>query len=80
LTELLGDVTFRIAPLTLEDAEEMMKEIQYEKILGQFRGQSAVDRSILAQTWLLWAGSAWSTKAFERSTSILSRFDLTEGL
>ena len=47
-TEILKDVTFRIAPLTQWDAMEMMEDIQGSKILGSFRGKPPVDRETLA--------------------------------
>jgi acetyl-CoA synthetase (ADP-forming) len=49
LTELLEDVVFRIAPLTPGDAREMIREIQYNKIIEAFRGEPAVDRDTLTQ-------------------------------
>jgi len=48
-TEALKDVTFRVAPLTRDDAFEMMDEIKTKKLLGEFRGSPAVDREALAQ-------------------------------
>jgi len=42
-TELIEDVAFRIAPLTSEDAGEMITEIRTQKITDSFRGQPAVD-------------------------------------
>ena len=47
-TEILKDVTFRIAPLTQWDAMEMLEDIQGKKILGSFRGKPPVDRETLA--------------------------------
>lgn len=49
LTELLGDVVFRIAPLTPRDAQEMMEEIRARKIMEAFRGEPAVDMDVLVQ-------------------------------
>jgi acetyl-CoA synthetase (ADP-forming) len=49
LTELLGDVVFRIAPLTPRDAQEMMEEIRARKIMEAFRGDPAVDTDVLVQ-------------------------------
>jgi len=46
-TEILEDVSFRVAPLTEWDAEDMMDEIRAKKILGSFRGKPAVDRKVL---------------------------------
>ena len=48
-TEALKDVTFRVAPLTKEDALEMLDEIKTKKLLGEFRGSPAVDRNALAK-------------------------------
>ncbi len=48
-TEALKDVTFRVAPLTREDALEMIDEIKTKKLLGEFRGSPAVDREALAK-------------------------------
>jgi acetyl-CoA synthetase (ADP-forming) len=48
-TEALKDVTFRVAPLTREDALEMIDEIKTNKLLGEFRGSPAVDRESLAK-------------------------------
>lgn len=48
-TEALKDVTFRVAPLTQEDALEMIDEIKTKKLLGKFRGNPAVDRDALAK-------------------------------
>jgi len=46
-TEILKDVTFRVAPLEPRDAREMMDEIKAAKILGPFRGKEPVDRDVL---------------------------------
>ena len=48
-TEALKDVTFRVAPLSREDALEMIDEIKTKKLLGEFRGSPAVDREALAR-------------------------------
>jgi acetyl-CoA synthetase (ADP-forming) len=48
-TEALKDVTFRVAPLSREDALEMIDEIKTKKLLGEFRGSPAVDREALAK-------------------------------
>ena len=47
-TEILKDVTFRVAPLTERDALEMMDEIRGKKILDSFRGMGAAPREVLA--------------------------------
>ena len=48
-TEILRDVSFRVAPLEKRDALEMMDEIKAKKILDPFRGSPAVNREVLAK-------------------------------
>ncbi len=49
-TEILEDVSFRVAPLTKWDAMDMMEDFRAKKILDAFRGQPPVDRDVLAET------------------------------
>ena len=46
-TEVLKDVSFRVAPLSRTDAMETIKEIKGYPILGAFRGQRPVDMDVL---------------------------------
>ena len=48
-TELIKDAVFRIAPLTLEDARKMVKEIRTQKLIDSFRGQYGADMNDLSQ-------------------------------
>lgn len=48
-TEILKDVSFRVAPLEKRDALEMMEEIRGRRILEAVRGMPAVDRDSLAE-------------------------------
>jgi acetyl-CoA synthetase (ADP-forming) len=48
-TEILEDVSFRLAPLEKRDALEMMKEIKGHKVLGAVRGMEPVDLDALAE-------------------------------
>ena len=48
-TEVLRDIAFRVAPLRLRDAFEMMDEIRTGSLLGPFRGMPPVDRGALAR-------------------------------
>ncbi len=50
--EALSDVTFRIAPLTKTDAKQMLDEIKAHTLLGNFRGENAVDRDRLIDSLL----------------------------
>jgi acetate---CoA ligase (ADP-forming) subunit beta len=47
-TEVLKDVTFRIAPLEKRDALEMVREIKGTAILNAFRGMEPVDLELLS--------------------------------
>ena len=46
-TELLNDVTFRKAPLTRQDARDMIREIRGHRILDSVRGLPQVDEEAL---------------------------------
>lgn len=48
-TEILRDVSFRVAPLEKRDALEMMEEIKGKKILESFRGMAPADKEALAR-------------------------------
>jgi len=47
-TEILKDISFRVAPLEKRDALEMMQEINGHKILEAVRGMEAADVDLLA--------------------------------
>ena len=47
LTEALGDVAFRRVPLSDVDADELIDDLSTQKLLGEFRGEPAVDRAAL---------------------------------
>lgn len=47
-TEALKDTTFRSAPLSATEAEEMILDIRARKLTGEFRGMPAVDTEALA--------------------------------
>src|SRR5660397_200060 len=48
LTEALDDVAFGVAPLSRREAEELLGCIRSSRLLGEFRGEPAVDRDALA--------------------------------
>ena len=48
LAEAVADVAFRLAPLAPVDAEELIDDLQSQKLLGPVRGEPAVDRAALA--------------------------------
>lgn len=47
LAEAIADVVFRPAPLNRVTAHEMIADLATEKLLGEFRGEAAVDREKL---------------------------------
>ena len=44
LVELMRDVVFKLAPITRQDARNMLSEIRSKKLLSGFRGNSPVNR------------------------------------
>jgi len=48
-TEILRDVSFRVAPITTQDAYQMMEEIRAKKILDAVRGMAPADKKTLAK-------------------------------
>ena len=48
-TEVLNDVSFRVAPISEIDAMEMIGEIKTKKLLDEFRGSPAVDKKALVK-------------------------------
>lgn len=51
-TEVLGDVVFRMAPLTESDAHDMMNEIRGRALLMGVRGRPPLDRAALVRALL----------------------------
>ena len=47
LTEVLGDVSFRVLPIERSDARQMIREIKGYKVLQGYRGQPAVSEDML---------------------------------
>ena len=47
LAEAIGDVVLRLVPITETDAEDMIDDLATQALLGEFRGEPAVDRAAL---------------------------------
>jgi acetyl-CoA synthetase (ADP-forming) len=47
LAEAIADVAFRLVPLTAIDAEDLVDDLETQTLLGEFRGEPAVDRDAL---------------------------------
>jgi acetate---CoA ligase (ADP-forming) subunit beta len=52
LAEALGDVVFRLLPVSDIDADEMIDDLATQTLLGPFRGEPEVDRSALKRVIL----------------------------
>jgi succinyl-CoA synthetase beta subunit len=52
LAEAIADVAFRLVPLTVTDAEELIDDLATQSLLGPFRGEPAVDRTKLVAVLL----------------------------
>lgn len=50
--ETLKDVTFRVAPVSVQDAREMLDEIRARALLDGVRGKPAVDKDAIVDTLL----------------------------
>lgn len=50
--EVLGDVVFRVAPITDRDADEMLHGIRGRKLLEGYRGQPAADEAAIREVLL----------------------------
>ena len=46
LAEAVADVSVRLVPITRVDAQEMIEDLQSQALLGEFRGEPAVDRDV----------------------------------
>jgi acetyl-CoA synthetase (ADP-forming) len=49
LAEAVADVAIRLVPITRVDAEEMLEQLDHQALLGEFRGEPAVDRDAVVQ-------------------------------
>ena len=47
LAEAVADVAFRLVPITRTDAEEMIDDLETQRLFGPFRGEPAIDREQL---------------------------------
>ena len=67
--EAVRDVVFRVAPIELRDALEMMDDLKGREVLGEFRGEKAVDRDVLGRI-LIGLGRIGIEEAQVRSVDI----------
>jgi succinyl-CoA synthetase beta subunit len=52
LTEAVGDVAFRLVPITAVDADDMLDELRSQSLLAAVRGEPAVDRAAVRDVLL----------------------------
>jgi acyl-CoA synthetase (NDP forming) len=48
LTEIMKDITYRVAPFDIETAKDMIAELRAAKMFDGYRGQPAADKAALA--------------------------------
>ncbi|MCX7634389.1 MAG: acetate--CoA ligase family protein [Syntrophales bacterium] len=49
MTEILNDTVFRVAPLSLDETQDMVCAIRSPRVLAAFRGEAAVDLAALGR-------------------------------
>ena len=52
MAEAVADVSFRLVPIDRVDAEEMIDDLALQALLGEFRGEPALDRRAVADVLL----------------------------
>lgn len=52
LAEAVADVAIRLVPITEVDAHEMLEQLASQTLLGEFRGEPAIDRDAVVQLLL----------------------------
>jgi acetate---CoA ligase (ADP-forming) subunit beta len=65
LAEVVADVVFRLLPMTIDDAHEMIDDLALQSLLREFRGEPAVDRGALARALMAVVGCATADPAIE---------------
>lgn len=77
LAEAVADVTFRLVPIARVDAEEMIEDLQLQRLLGPFRGEQPVDRAAVADVLL--ALSEAATRRPEVASADLNPLMIVDG-
>lgn len=65
LAEAVADVAFRLVPITRVDAAEMIDDLTSQKLLGELRGEPAVDREALVEVLLGLSAAAEADESIE---------------
>jgi len=58
LAEAIADVAVRLVPITRVDAREMLEQLDSQALLGEFRGEPAVDRTAVEDVLLALSATA----------------------
>jgi acetyl-CoA synthetase (ADP-forming) len=61
LAEAVADVAVRLVPITEVDAHEMLEQLASQALLGEFRGEPAIDRDAVVQLLLGLSDAAGAT-------------------
>ena len=77
LAEAVADVAFRLVPIERVDSEEMIDDLALQALLGEFRGEPAVDRTAVAD--LLLALSRAATECGDLASADLNPLLVVDG-
>ncbi len=78
LAEAVEDVVVRLVPIERADAHDMLDELRTQKLLGEFRGEPAVDREAVVEVLL---GLSAAAQAIDGLVSVdLNPLMIVDGL
>ena len=58
LAEAVADVSIRLVPIDRTDAAQMISDLATQSLLGEFRGEPAVDREAVIDVLMALSGAA----------------------
>jgi acetyl-CoA synthetase (ADP-forming) len=80
LAEAVADVSVRLAPITELDAAEMIEDLHSQVLLGEFRGEPAIDRGALMGLLLSLSAAATTTEGARVVSADLNPLIVCDGV
>lgn len=80
LAEAVPDVSVRLAPITELDAVEMIEDLRSQVLLGEFRGEPAIDRGALIGVLLSLSTAATATEGARVVSADLNPLIVCDGV